>query len=136
MTQETNGTPKRKRVLFSDREETQVMAETAAKVLRYLRTKKGWSVNDLAEHAGLPFGTVQKWDAGEVTMPFPAVCLFASLFGVTLDLFRVLPPDYGQDSPPTPVRPSRETAIDLMPKSLDQMPRSLRDIARASEVSP
>ena len=57
-----------------------------SKNLRYLRKKKGWSKETLAEKLGYKsFTTIQKWETGSSEPSVSIVKEISSIFGVTMD---------------------------------------------------
>lgn len=53
--------------------------------LERLRTAKGWSKSELAEHLGVHPRTVDRWEKGSYQIPDPVKGRLCDLFGVSLD---------------------------------------------------
>jgi transcriptional regulator with XRE-family HTH domain len=70
--------------------------------LKRLREQKGWTQTEAAEQAGVPFRTMQNWEAGSREPRLDALRKLAAAYGVTVDeLLQV-------ESPPDkPKRPRR-----------------------------
>ena len=59
---------------------------TLAKNIRYLRKRKNWSQDELAEKLGKKsYTTIQKWESGVGSPTFKTLVDMADLFGVDID---------------------------------------------------
>ena len=69
---------------------------TLAKNIRYLRRKRNWSQEDLAEKLGKKsYTTIQKWESGVADPPFKTLQELARVFGVDIDSLARADLEYG-----------------------------------------
>lgn len=62
--------------------------ETLPARLKELREKKGWSQQDLAQHADISLSTISMIERGERAPSFAMACSLADALGVSLESLR------------------------------------------------
>lgn len=54
-------------------------------ILRYLREKRKWSIQEVSEFTGIPGSTIHQYETGKSEVPAERLKTFAKLFGVSID---------------------------------------------------